>query len=251
MVIKIKAIILAAGYAARLYPLTENQPKPLLNIGDKPIVDYILDKVQAIKEINEIFVVTNHKFYPMFKTWLAGYPAKKEIKVIDDGTLRNDDRLGSVGDLNFVIKEETIKEDVLLIAGDNLFGFNLNNFLAFFKKKKSSVLAFCDLKKKEKVADKFGVGILDDDQKVINFEEKPPSPRSTLAATCCYLFHKKDFKKISEYMEKSRKWDNLGDFTRWLIERSLVHGFVFTEHWFDIGSFEGLEAANKFYENKQ
>lgn len=238
---------MAAGYATRLYPLTENQPKCLLNVGDKPIVEHIIDKLQELKEVKEIFLVTNHKFYPMFKEWSEEYDSKKKLTIINDGTLRNEDRLGAIGDLNFVIKEEELQEDILLIAGDNLFGFSLRKFLDFFKEKKGSVLAFCDLKKKEKVAGRFGVGILDKERKVTDFEEKPVAPKSTLAATCCYIFAREDLKKISDYMEKSERWDNPGDLAKWLKERSSFYGFVFKEYWFDIGSFEGLEEANEFY----
>ena len=250
--IKIKAIVLAAGYATRLFPLTENQPKPLLNVGDKPIVEHIIDKINNIEEVTEILVVTNHKFYPMFQTWLRNYPANKKVRVINDGTLKNDDRLGAVGDLGYVIKEEGLDEDVLMIAGDNLFGFSLRKFLEFFKEKGNrTVLAFCDLKDKEKVANKFGVGMLDEELKVTGFEEKPSNPQSTLAATCCYIFSQKDIKTIVTYVEKNEKWDNPGDLAKWLAKRSPIFGFVFTQDWFDIGSFEGLEEANKFYEKSK
>lgn len=244
------AIILAAGYATRLYPLTENQPKPLLNIGDKPLVEHLTDKIQKIEEIKKIFIVTNHKFYPHFETWLRNYPCKKKIKIINDGTLRNEDRLGAIGDLFFVLKEENIKEDVLMIAGDNLFGFSLKRFISFFEKKNQTALAFCDLKEKNKVANKFGVGLLDKEKKVINFEEKPSSPKSTLAATCCYLISKKDLNKIAEYIQENRSQDNPGDFIKWLIKRQSVYGFIFSGYWFDIGSFEGLEEASSFYERR-
>jgi len=250
-VIKIKAVVLCAGYATRLYPLTENQPKPLLNVGDKPIVEHIVDKISNLAEVDEIFVVTNHKFYSPFRNWLRSCNYNKKITVIDDGTLKNDDRLGAIGDLGFVIKEEDLNEDVLMIAGDNLFGFSLREFLSFFNEKESSVLAFCDLKKKEKVANRLGVGILDEENKVTNFEEKPAHPSSTLAATCCYIFSKTDIKKIREYVEKSERWDNPGDLAKWLADRSNLHGFVFSEHWFDIGSFEGLEEASQYYEEKR
>jgi glucose-1-phosphate thymidylyltransferase len=242
-----KAIVLAAGYATRLHPLTENQPKPLLDVGGKPIIERIVDKIQEIEEVDKIFVVTNDKFHPMLRAWAMEHQAKKKIKVINDGTFKNDDRLGAVGDLNFVVQEEGIDDDILMIAGDNLFGFDLTNFLSFFKEKRSSVLAFCDLKDKEKISNKFGVGILSEEKKIIDFEEKPAEPRSTLAATCCYVFSKKDVKEVANFVRVSRKWDNPGDFAKWLAKRNDFHGFVFDEHWFDIGSFEGLEEANKFY----
>ncbi|MFH1682165.1 MAG: nucleotidyltransferase family protein [Candidatus Woesearchaeota archaeon] len=245
--IKIKAIILSGGYATRLYPLTENQPKSLLNIGDKPMIEHIADQISKIKEVDKVYVVTNHRFYDSFRAWAMDYKTEKKIKVINDGTLKNEDRLGAVGDLNFVLKEELIDDEVLMIAGDNLFGFKLNDMVKYFQKKKGSVLAFYDMKEKKKVAKKFGVGILDKEEKVVDFEEKPAEPRSTLAATCCYLFSKKDVGLVGEYIRMSNKWDNPGDFAKWLMKRSVIYGYVFKEHWFDIGSFEGLEEANKFY----
>lgn len=245
-----KAIVLAAGYATRLHPLTENQPKPLLDVGGKPIVEHIVDKIQEIKEVDEIFIVTNDKFHPMLRAWSLDYKTDKKIRVINDGTFKNDDRLGAIGDLNFVVMEEGIKDDVLMIAGDNLFGFSLKEFLDFFKERENSVLAFCDLKEKEKIAHKFGAGVLDEEKKVIDFEEKPAEPRSTLAATCCYVFSKGDIQKVSHYVRESEKWDNPGDFAKWLMKRDSLSGFIFNEHWFDIGSFEGLEEANKFYKKQ-
>ncbi len=243
-----KAIVLAAGYATRLHPLTENQPKPLLNVGDKPIVERIVEKIDHVEEIDEIFIVTNQKFYPMFQVWLESYHPKKKIKVINDGTLTNDDRLGAIGDFNFVLQQENIQDSVLMIAGDNLFGLSLRDFVSHQKEKNSSLLAFYDLKEKSKVANKFGVGILDENKKVIDFEEKPADPRSTLAATVVYAFSKEDIKKVSGYVNQGEKWDNPGDFAKWLAENSELQGYTFDEHWFDIGSFEGLEEANKFYE---
>ena len=221
--------------------------KPLLNVGDKPIVEHILDKINQIGAVDEIFIVTNHKFYPMFKRWVEEYAAKKKIKIVNDGTLSNEDRLGAIGDLNYVLKDENIDDDVLMIAGDNLFGFDPNKFLDFFQEKKKSILAFYDMKDKEKVANKFGVGLLDEGKRVTEFEEKPEEPRSTLAATCCYIYVKEDVQKVGDFVRTSDKYDNPGDFVKWLRERSGLYGFVFEEHWFDIGSFEGLEEANKFY----
>lgn len=227
--------------------MTENQPKPLLKVGGKPIVEHIVDKIEEIKGVDEIFVVTNHKFHHLFEGWCRGYKSKKRIEVVNDGTLKNEDRLGAIGDLHYVVKEEGFDDDVLLIAGDNLFGFSLERFLEHFNGGKHSVVAFCDLKDKAKVANRLGVGILDEVSRLVEFEEKPAEPRSTLAATCCYLLSREDIKKIPDYIKGSNKYDNPGDFMKWLIKRSPVEGFVFDEHWFDIGSFEGLEEANNFY----
>ena len=240
-----KALILAAGYATRLYPLTENKAKPLLEIAGRPIIDYILDKIYQIKEIKEILVVTNNRFYHDFLAWSF---SKKDarIKILNDGTLFNEDRLGSIGDINFVIKKENIGEDLLVIAGDNLFEFSMTKFVDFFKQKSSSIVALHDLKDRNKVREKFGVAILKGDR-IINFQEKPKEPKSTLASTACYLFHQDDLAFIKALVE-NKITDPPGLILNKIIEESELNGFVFEEAWFDIGSLENLEQAQKIYQ---
>lgn len=244
--IKIKALILCAGYASRLHPLTEDTPKHLLEVGGKPILEHVLEKVKSIQTINEVLIVTNHRFHHQFRVWLNHFEYPKKIKLIDDGTISNETRLGAVGDLNFVLKEEEIDEDLLVIAGDNLFGFSLQNFLKFYQEKQNSILALRDLKDPEKIKNKYGTGILEE-SKVIQFQEKPSQPRSTLAATACYIFNKDDLKLVEQSIERG-KADNPGDLVRYLVKESEVHGFVFDDHWFDIGSFESLEEAKEVYQ---
>ena len=241
-----KAVILAAGYATRLHPLSENQPKPLLPVAGKPIVEYILEKIQELPEISEVLVVTNHRFYDHFRVWLNHYSSAKKITLIDDGTLNNDDRLGAVGDLHFAMKEKEIDEDVMVIAGDNLFGFSLQEFLKFFKTKKKSILALYDLKDMEKVRKRYGVGVMEG-SKLVHFEEKPVKPKSSLAATACYIFSQDDLKLVEKSIEQGNA-DNPGDLVRWLVQHSEVHGFIFDEHWFDVGSLESLQAAEELYQ---
>ena len=245
-----KAIILAAGYATRLHPLTENQPKPLLAVGEKPIVEHILDKINQIQEVDEIIIVTNNKFTPHFESWLKSYQTSKPIKIVNDGTLTNEDRLGAVGDINFVLEKENIQDDVLVVAGDNLFEFELINLMAFFKEKNTTVVALHDLKDKNKVADKLGVVQIDQENKIIDFEEKPADPKTTLASTGCYIFKKDDVLHIANYVKSGERWDNTGDFLKWLMDQSAIYGFTFTERWFDIGSFEALEEAYEVYGKK-
>ena len=238
-------LILAAGYATRLYPLTENQPKPLLELGGEPIINYILKKVEKI-DSKCIYLITNDRFYFDFVNWSKNLKSNFKINIINDGTKSNEDRLGAIGDIGFVIKLQNINDDLLVIAGDNLFGFSLKKFVDFFYHKNTSIVAFYDLKNTEKVKEKYGVGILKG-TKVVNFEEKPINPKSALASTACYLLKKEDLIHIGSLI-KDQKADAPGNLIRYLTEVSEVNGFIFDEHWFDIGTFESLEEAKKVYE---
>ena len=241
--IKIRALILAAGYATRLYPLTLNKPKPLLKVGGKPIIEHLLQKIEEIKEIDTVYVVTNNRFYSHFKTWAESVTSIKQIEIINDGTTSNEDRLGSIGDLYFTLKQEKIAEDLLVIAGDNLFGFSLQKFIDFFQEKNSSLVAFRDLGSIEKVRKRYGVGILNG-SRVIDFEEKPAEPKSSLAATACYIFSRSDLTRVKELVEAGNA-DAPGNLIKYLAQKTVVHGFVFDDYWYDIGSFEALTEAEK------
>lgn len=202
----------------------------------------------AVKEINQVYIVTNARFYDHFRLWLNDYHSKIKIKLLNDGTISNEDRLGAIGDVNFVLKEEDVNDDLMVIAGDNLFGFSLQDFAVFFNKQKSSVIAFHDFKDKAIVRQKYGVGILEG-TKVINFEEKPLNPKSTLGATACYIYHRKDLPLVEKAVQHGYA-DNCGDMIRYLVKNSLVHGLVFAEHWFDIGDLQSLKAAEQLYSKK-
>src|SRR3989338_949502 len=196
-----KAIILCAGYATRLYPLTLDKPKSLLEISGKPILDYIVGKIEKIKEVDEIFVVANEKFYNHFGEWLNENKGKfeKKIKIVNDETISNETRLGGIGDLDFVIRKEKINDDLLVILGDNLFDFDLISFSEFFKTKNETCVGVYDLKNKEEVKH---LGVLEiKNQKLISFEEKPQNPKSTIVSTGIYLFPKKEIKTINDYMK--------------------------------------------------
>jgi len=244
-----KAIILAAGYATRLYPLTKDKPKPLLVVAGKPMVEHILDKIKVLDEVDEIFIVANNKFYKHFLEWLDGFSYPKKIKIINDRTNTNEDRLGAIGDIDFVIKKENVSGDLLVIAGDNLFEFSLRNFIDYFKEKKTSVIALFDMKEKEKVANKFGVVVIDENRKVIDFEEKPAEPKSTLAATACYLYTKEDITKLKDYLKERESTDAPGHFFEYLSKQKPVYAFIFEGRWWDIGNLEQMEEADKEFKD--
>ncbi|MBU0757862.1 MAG: nucleotidyltransferase family protein [Nanoarchaeota archaeon] len=249
--IQIKAIILAAGYATRLYPLTENQPKSLLPIGGKPIIEHILFRIEEVDDIDEIFIVTNDKFNTHFTDWQKTYKSLKKIVIVNDWTTSNENRLGAVGDMHYVIEHQNIDHDLLVIAGDNLFEFSLIHLVRFFKEKKASVVALYDLGHIDKVANKLGVALVDDNLKVIDFEEKPAKPKSTLAATACYVFAKKDVEELEQMIKEHHMPDNSGDFIKHLAEKKHVYGFIFEEQWYDIGSHDQYHNANKIYLEKE
>ena len=240
-----KALVLAAGYATRLYPLTLNKPKALLEIKGKTILDHILDKLEPVKEVEEILVVTNNKFSLAFEQWAGERKTSKPLKIINDTTMGEEDRLGAVGDLNYVVEMEKIVDDFLVVAGDNLFQFSLQEFVDFFVRKKSSAIACRDVSDKSLIAKKYGVVELDSNQCVVGFEEKPENPKTSIAATACYVFKKDDLALLKSYLKEGNSPENAGDFVKYLLEKSGVCGFVFTEKWFDIGSFEELGRARE------
>ena len=165
-----KALILAAGYATRLYPITLNQPKPLLKIGGRPLVEYIIDKIKEVKEIKQIYIVTNNKFTPHFEEWASHYESDIQIKTINDGTMTNEDRLGAIGDINFVIQKENINEDFLVLAGDTLFDLNLNELVKLRNEKQATIKVVKELPK-EKIANTYGNVIQDENNKIIYIQE--------------------------------------------------------------------------------
>ena len=240
------AIILAAGYATRLHPLTENTPKPLLNVAGKPMMEHIIKKLDRIESIAKIYVITNDKFERHFKKWLAGFDAQKPIEIINDGTKSNEDRLGALGDVHYAINAKSIDDDIMIVAGDNLFELNLDDAANFFSKRKSNVIVLHDVKDFE-LAKEYGIVEVDKNSLVVNFEEKPKSPKSTLASTGIYLFPRKTIELVNKYIAQGNSPDKTGSFIEWLHKRDAVHSFVTDKKWYDIGSVEQLEKANKEY----
>ncbi|MDD4980756.1 MAG: nucleotidyltransferase family protein [Candidatus Omnitrophica bacterium] len=240
-----KALILAAGYATRLYPLTKDYPKPLLKVGHKPIIDYIVDKIEGLDGIDEIIVVTNSKFMPLFRKWKLGLKIKKRISLVDDLTKSHADRRGAIGDMNFAISKKHLKESLLVVGGDNLFDADLKDFFSFVKSNPHPVIGVYDIRQRQQ-AKKYGVVKLDAESRLIDFKEKPHKPQSTLIAMCLYYFPKEKIGLIGEYFSnKADKHDATGFYIDWLRKRVPVYGFVFDGRWYDIGDHKFYHEANK------
>jgi len=242
----VKCIILCAGYATRLYPLTKDKPKPLLDVGGKPIIEHIIGKLEQIDDIDEIFIVTNDKFYNHFRDWLKGFDSKKSIKIVNDRTLSNEDRLGSLGDVDFVIGQEGINDSILIVAGDNLFDFSLKDFVESHKKHNKSAVALYDVQDKE-LAKQYGIVGVNVENKMVEFEEKPSEPKSTLASTGIYIYPPHVLSMLQDFVKKYENTDKAGNFLEWLHKKEHVYCYITDKKWFDIGSFEQLEKARDYF----
>jgi len=239
-----KAIILAAGYGTRLRPLTLNTPKPLIEVGGRPVIDYITDRIKEIEDVTHISIVTNQKFVKHFENWVNGFSIERGIEIFNDGTSSNEERLGSIGDIRFVIEKANIDDDVIIVAGDNFFNFPLYEIYEFFRKVKEPVVGVFDVRDIE-LAKRLGIVRLDEDNKIVEFNEKPEEPKSTLASTVIYLFPRKILPLISQYLDEGNSPDAPGHLLEWLIRRGItVYGYVFSKGvWHDIGTPESLRAA--------
>ncbi len=237
-----KAVILAAGYATRLYPLTLDKPKALLPISGKPILNYIIEKLEKIKEVDEIFILSNDRFYMNFVWWLNQNAFSKKVEVMNDGTSSNETRLGGIGDLWFAIQNKKINDDVLVISGDNLFDFNIQEMIDYFKNLNKTLIGIYDINDIEEVK-KMSIVELKDG-KLIAFEEKPQNPKVTLSSIGIYIYTKEDLKKIKEYMKTDKPKDGPGFLVQDFCKNSDVYSFVFKGRWFDIGSKETYDKVN-------
>jgi len=241
-----KALILAAGYATRLYPLTKEYPKPLLKIKGRPIIEHIIKKLEGIKGLEEIIVVTNSKFFDKFKEWRKGFKYTGKIVIVDDLTKGLNDRRGAIGDMSFAILKQKIKDDLLVVGGDNLLGSELGPFLKFCKAKGGyPTIGVYDMKSRT-AAKNYGVVKLDKEGLIVDFKEKPAKPDSTYIAMCLYYFPVQSIKLLKEYMHlHASKLDATGFYIDWLRKRTEVHGFVFEGSWFDIGDKKFYRKAEK------
>jgi glucose-1-phosphate thymidylyltransferase len=237
-----KAIILAAGYATRLRPLTETIKKELLPVGGRPIIDWIVDRVEEVDEIDEIHVVTNHRFAPDLHSWAKG---RSEVKVHDDGTMSNEDRRGAIGDLQFTVEEGRLQGDhLLVVAGDNLFDYSLARYVDWWRGKgTASAISVRRIPDRELIK-QYGVVTIGEDERITSIVEKPDDPQSDLAATATYIYHREHAALLQEYLEGGNSPDAPGRFPEWLVHRAPVYGYAFEGLWMDIGDREQLLVAD-------
>lgn len=242
-----KCILLCAGYATRLYPLTLNTPKHLLKVGDKTILDYVIEKL-PMEHIDQIYLVTNNKFYQNFIAWRDQLKQKLPIMVFNDQTMSNEDRLGSMGDVLFVIEQTRFDDDFLLISADNLFNFDLTPMLASFFEGKN-IIALYDVKTIEE-AKKMGIPTLNSEGVITHLIEKPENPSSTLSSIGIYLFHREVIQLVRQYVEEGHSPDKVGDFISWLCQKIPLYTYRYdgpNNLWLDIGTPSQLELAKRLF----
>ena len=245
-----KVIILAAGYATRLYPLTLTQPKPLLGVAGKPMVDYVLDNLATLPGLDRVYLVTNAKFADQFERWADNYRATKaklNFTIFNDGSTDDSNKLGAIGDLNLILDREKIDDDIVVVAGDNLFSQTLEAFGTFSLAKNQPVLGIYDVGSLDQ-ARKYGVVDVDADGRIVSFEEKPQHPASSQIGIALYYYPKAVLPLIRQYVAEGNNPDQPGRLIQWLYPRTPVYTWNVPGLWFDIGSKETLEEANRIFE---
>lgn len=240
-----KNIVIAAGYATRLYPLTENYPKPLLKVGNRNILERMLDDIDPMPEIDGHIIVTNHRFAHIFEEWLATTHYTKPVTIIDDGTTDNDNRLGAVRDLLLAIEKCNIKDDdIMVLAADNILEFPMRGFVDYFREKGTSVI-MCHHEPELKRLQRTGVIAVDEDMKVLGMQEKPEVPVSHWAVPPFYIYSGKDLPLIRDCMAHGCGADAPGNLARYLSDVSTLHAWPMPAGRFDIGSLDSYEEARK------
>ena len=244
-----KLIVLAAGYATRLYPLTLNQPKPLLAVAGKPMLEHVLEKLESIKDIDQIYVVTNAKFAGHFERWAEGYCATHScaaIRIIDDKSTDDSNKLGAIGDMHLVMNEAQIDDDIIVVGGDNLFSDGLEGFGEYARQKNAPVSGVYDVGNLEEIK-KYNAIETDEEGRITFFEEKPQHPKSTLTGIALYFYPKSVLPLIKQYIAEGNNPDQPGRLVQWLYPRVPFYVWRVPGIWYDVGSKETLEEANRIF----
>jgi glucose-1-phosphate thymidylyltransferase len=241
----VKVVILAAGYATRLYPLTLDRPKALLPVAGRPLIELLLERLAEVEGLDEIFLVSNSKFVDAFRAW-AGEWGGGDVRIIDDGTKNEDTRLGAIGDLELAIREGAIDDDLIVLAGDNLFSGSLAPFAEFGREKGTPALGVYDVGDLEAIRS-YNAIELDSDDRVVFFEEKPERPRSTLTGIALYYYPRESLGLVREYLDGGNNPDQPGRLIEWLYPRRPVYAWRVPGRWYDIGSKETLAEADRAF----
>ena len=244
-----KVIVLGAGYATRLYPLTLNQPKPLLPVAGKPMIEHVLDNLKPIKDIDHIYIVTNDKFAEHFQRWADAYQTLHSgppITIINDLSTDDSNKLGAIGDMNLVLTQAQIDDDIIVVAGDNLFSDSLEDFGEFIRAIHAPVLGVYDVGNLEEIR-KYNAIEIDEHDRITFFEEKPAQPKSTLTGIALYYYPKDTLPLIRQYLEEGNNADQPGRLVQWLYPRIQFYIWRVPGIWYDVGSKETLEEANKIF----
>ena len=239
-----KNIVIAAGYATRLYPLTENFPKPLLKIGERSILGRMLDDIDTLPEIDGHIIVTNHRFAQVFKEWLRTVSYTKPVTIIDDGTETNETRLGAVRDLLLALERCNVDDDIMVLAADNILEFSLRGFVDFFREKGTSVI-MCHHEPELRRLQRTGVIAVDDGMKVLEMQEKPEKPVSNWAVPPFYIYSRRDLPLIRECLSHGCGHDAPGNLAHYLAEVSTLHAWPMPAGRFDIGSLDSYREAQE------
>lgn len=244
-----KLIILAAGYATRLYPLTLNQPKPLLQVAGKPMMEHLLEHLSPVESIDHIYIVTNAKYADHFQRWANEYQSNHgllDLTIINDQSTDDSNKLGAIGDLNLVLNREQINDDIIVVAGDNLLSNDLGDFGDFCQEKQAPVLAVYDIDNLDEVK-KYNAIDVDTDGRIRFFEEKPASPKSTLVGIALYYYPRSALSLIRRYVEEGNNLDQPGRLVEWMYQRTPFYTWRVPGIWFDVGSKETLAEANRVF----
>jgi glucose-1-phosphate thymidylyltransferase len=239
-----KAIILAAGYATRMYPLTLNQPKALLPLKGKAVIEYITDQLAGINEVDEIYVVSNHKYFNNFNEWVKTLDYRVPVTVLNDGTTEDGTKRGAIGDMYFTITEKSIDEDIIVICGDNYFTYDLKEQYGFFKEKDADTLTAGVIDDIE-LLKSFAVAELDENGKVLSLVEKPEHPASNVAVYGSYFYKRDTLPLIKQYIKEGNNPDQPGRFPQWLHTRKAVYAYIMNGMCYDIGTIKAYEEMNR------
>lgn len=236
-----KALVLGSGLGTRLYPLTKITPKSLVDIKGKPLLAHILEKLDKSKIIKEVYITYNHHFEDQFHKFIENFNYSKNIELISDKYKKESEMPGSIGTINYFVKSKKIDEDLLVLAGDSLFSYDIDNFINFYKQYNETSVAIYDFKDKSRIAGKYGVVELNQKHKLIGFEEKPAKPKTSLVATLGYILSNYDL----HHLKKNNFRENAGELIAHLVKNEDVYGYIFEGKWFDVGCSEDLDKARK------